>query len=268
MLSILTCAVSAFAGEIREFDIPTIEKLGKELARRDKIGAKAEDIVKETQPPSRALKMRGWISELGENADKVYLVAETTSGPCLAYIVTFPKDAKPRVEDRRGQPLPANIAVRYKARNRAIEAAKPKMFPVDAYNFEVLDDPDGNGFLVYGLAFSKKIKYMLTGHLRVTVSSDGEKAEQVDALSNTIVPDPEPPKGMKDAKPVFLSMSQIVSDVPVETAVYINLLHKIPVSIGTMDHESWAIVNGKIFKFTPQLLKQLGIDDSKERTKK
>jgi hypothetical protein len=88
-----------FAGEIREFKIRTLEKLGNEISRRDEIAAKASDVVLETQPAAKALKLRGWISELGKGEDKVHLITETASGPCLAYTVLFSKSKKPVVEE-------------------------------------------------------------------------------------------------------------------------------------------------------------------------
>jgi hypothetical protein len=46
-------------GDIRQFDIPTLERLGNELAHRDEIAARASDAVLDTQPAARALKLRG-----------------------------------------------------------------------------------------------------------------------------------------------------------------------------------------------------------------
>src|SRR5918996_1353272 len=158
---------AALAGEIREFSIPTLEHLGNEISRRDEIAARAADVVLETQPEARAMKIRGWITELGKADDKVHLIAETPSGFCLAYTVTFHGTEIPRVEDRRGQALPPNIALRHKARNTASAALKGKLFDIN-YNFEVLNDPDGDGFLVYALGATKNPdEVVLAGHFRV-----------------------------------------------------------------------------------------------------
>jgi hypothetical protein len=45
IFSTLFCAATTFASEIREFDIPTLEKLGRELSHRDEIAAQASDLV-------------------------------------------------------------------------------------------------------------------------------------------------------------------------------------------------------------------------------
>src|SRR5438128_1678848 len=102
---ILFLVRTAFAGEIREFSIPTLERLGNELYRRDAIAARASEVVLKTQPAARSLKARGWITELRKDGDMVYFIAETASGPCLSYTVTFHGAAQPEVQDRRGQAL-------------------------------------------------------------------------------------------------------------------------------------------------------------------
>src|SRR5204863_169400 len=95
-------------------------------------------------------KMRGWITELRHDGDTVYLIAETASGPCLAYTVTFHGSAKPEVEDVRGQSLPPKVALRYKARDTASAALEGKFFDAN-YNFEVID------YLSFAAAPSREI---------------------------------------------------------------------------------------------------------------
>ena len=244
ILAILFFSASAFAAEIREFDIWTLEKLGNQISRQDEIAAKASDVVLETQPAAKALKLRGWITELGKDKDKVNIITETASGPCLAYTVSFAGSEKPVVEDRRGQALPPNIALRYKARGTAVAAVKDQLYDVP-YNFEVLDDPDGSGFLVYALAATKKNGEILTGgHYRVTVSADGSKAEQVDLLSQLI----RQPKGDRDHEVVAVSASQLSSNLPVETWLYSSHLYHLPMFVGGRDGSIWAVANGRIVR--------------------
>jgi hypothetical protein len=242
VVAIVFLSTAVFAGEIREFDIPTLERLGSELSHRDEIAARASDAVLGTQPAARALKLRGWITEPGKSEDKVHLIAETASGPCLAYTVTFSGSGKPQVEDRRGQALPPNVAVRYKARNTAANALKGRLFNIK-YNFEVLNDPDGSGFLVYALgATTDPDEVVLAGHFRVTVSADGLKRERVDALSRTLVVQP---KNLKSGT-VALFLIQLVSDKPVETLIYTSNLVRLPIAVGTPNRHVWSVANGKM----------------------
>ncbi len=152
----------------------------------------------------------------------------------------------------------ATSPARKRARETAIAALKGKLFDIP-YNYVVLDDPDGSGFLVYALAHSKK-EIILGGHFRVTVSADGSKAERVDALSNTLLRQPPPPKGHEGEKPLTVSMSQIVSNKPLETCVYTSLHDKVIVSVGMVNDNAkvWMFVGDKIFEMTPELMKQMG----------
>lgn len=153
----------------------------------------------------------------------------------------------------------ATSPARKRARDTAVAALNGKLFDI-AYNYVVLDDPDGSGFLVYALAHSKN-EIILGGHFRVTVSADGSKPERVDALSNTLLRQPPPPKGHEGEKPLTVSMSQIVSNRPLETCVYTSLHDKVIVSVGMVNDNAkvWFFVGDKIFEMTPERMKEMGI---------
>jgi hypothetical protein len=240
ILAILIPFIAASAAEIREFNVATLERLGRELSHRDGIAARATDLMLKKYPGARALKMRGWITELRKGGDAVHFIAETPSGPTLAYTATFPQSGEPEVQDMRGQSLPANAAVRYKARNAAVAALQGRLFDIN-YNFEVLDDPDGRGFLIYALAATQKSdEVILAGHFRVTVSADGTKAERVDALSRSRV------SSGPTSDAVALFLIQLVSNKPVETLIYTANLARKPVFVGTPDGKKWMVGEGKM----------------------
>ena len=110
------------------------------------------------------------------------------------------------------------------------------------YDYVVLDDPGGSGFLVYALgSSSKRGEAVLAGHFRVSVSADGETVKRVDALSRSLTVVPEPPKGAKG-----LWLIQLVSNQPVETFVYLSNLHHSPIYVGTPDRAIWKVENGKM----------------------
>jgi hypothetical protein len=256
----LAWAISAVGSEIREFSLPIIEKLGRELSRRDSIAARAADLIAQTQPLAKSLKGRGWITDLRPDGDVVYTIAETAAGPCLAYAVIFEGSETPVVQDKRKQPLPPEIALRYKARKTAVAALKGKFFDIN-YNFEVLDDPDGSGFLVYALAATnKKGEFPTGGHYRVTVSSDGSRVEQVDLLSQFMKSRAKPGVKME-----FITSSQVASNIPVETWIYSSNLYHVPIMIGTMDGSTWLINKGQIHKFTEAEIKELESGKGKKK---
>jgi len=217
ILSILVCATLAFGSEIREFNLPTLEKLGNELSHRDEIAAKASDLVFEKHPEFKNVTPQGWITDLHRYGDVVYFIIEANDAIAPAYKVIFPREGSPQVEDIRNQSLPPAIATRYRARQTAIRSALPRLNNAYGahYNFEVLDDPDGSGFLVHVLAAFTTGDAVYTGeHVRVTVSADGSKTERLDELSHGIIQQKaDPGKEM-----VAVSTAQAVdTKYPVET---------------------------------------------------
>jgi hypothetical protein len=167
-----------------------------------------------------------------------------------------------RVSQRRDKG--ATNDIRKRGRQTGIDAVKSRLFKV-GYEYLVVDDPDRSGFLVYALP-SKPGEILLGGNFRVTVSADGTKAERVDALARSLLPPPRPPKGSEGQKPLFVSMSQLVSNRPLETCVYTSLHDKVMVSVGIVnDGKVWVFIGDKIYEMTPELRRSLGIDDSKKK---
>lgn len=256
----LAWAISAVGSEIREFSLPIIEKLGRELSRRDSIAARAVDFVAVSQPVAKSLKRRGWITDLRPGGDAVYIITETAAGPCVAYEVIFQGSKTPEVQDKRGQPLPPKVALRYKALETALAALQGKFFDIN-YNFEVLDDPDGSGFLVYALAATnKKGEFPTGGHYRVTVSSDGSRVERVDLPSQFIMQ-----REKSGVELAGISATQVASNIPAETWIYSSTLYHVPIMIGTMDGSTWLINKGRIHKFTKAEIKELESGKGKKR---
>ncbi len=244
---VLLCTTVVAASEIREFDIPTLEKLGNELSHRDEIAAKASDLVFEQHPAFRDVRPQGWITDLHTDGDIVYWIAETKDGLAPAYKVTF-SDKAPTVENIHNAKLPAKIALRYKARQTALRALGDKLNDSydPHYNIEVLDDPDGSGFLVYVLAaFAQNYPVYVGGDVRVTVSAAGAKSERIDQLSHGVIEK----KSDDGAEMVAISIAQAVKTPhPVETWIYSSHLYHLPMYVATTDGASWGIANGRIVR--------------------
>ncbi len=183
IVAILFFSATTFAGEIREFDLKTIERLGNELTRV-------------SRSPDRG----------------------------------------------------ATSPVRKRARRTAIAALQGKLFNI-RYDYTVLDDPDGSGFLVYALGSTKTPdEIVLAGHFRVTVSADGEKAERVDALSRSLFINnkKQVPAGSQVAA---MFVTQLVSSKPLETLIYTSNLAETPILVATPPNgQVWVVGNGKITK--------------------
>jgi hypothetical protein len=172
---------SAFASEIREFDLKTLEKLGDELTR---------------------------------------------------------------VSQRRDRG--ATNSVRKRAVQTAKGALQGKLFNI-RYDFVLLDDPKGSGFLVYALGSTGNPgDIVLAGHFRVMVSADGSKTERVDALSKSLAIQHGGQSLPRGSHLAGLYMVQIVSAKPVETLLYTNRITGLPIVVATFpEGRIWEIEEGK-----------------------
>jgi hypothetical protein len=114
------------------------------------------------------------------------------------------------------------------------------------YNVEVLNDPDGSGFLVYALAaFTKRDAVYTGGHFRITVFADGAKVDRIDDLSRGIIRSKADP----GHEMVGMGTAQAVdTKYPVETWLYSSHLYRLPIGVATRDGTVWIVVNGKIAK--------------------
>ena len=139
-------------------------------------------------------------------------------------------------------------------RKQAVETAKTalqgKLFNI-RYEYVVLDDPDGSGFLVYALGQGRRSgDVVIHGHFRVSVSADGFRAKRVDALSHSVVIDNKnfDPSPQGYHRVVFVT-SQAVGTRPVETLVYASNLMNLHFAVATPPNgQVWMIENGMITK--------------------
>jgi hypothetical protein len=142
----------------------------------------------------------------------------------------------------------AKAALRGKLFSLRYEVQPGKSFDVH-YDYVVLDDPDGTGFLVYALGQGgRPSDTVVHGHFRVTVSADGSKAERVDALAHSIFVDTKESPGVGKYKKVAFSMNQPLGTRPVETLVYASNHMKMPIAVATPNGQVWVIENGGITK--------------------
>lgn len=121
----------------------------------------------------------------------------------------------------------------------------------DGYNSIVIEDPSGPGWLVYWLAATAQAGVIpVGGHYRFTVSADGTTVERADRLSLSClaIDRRSVPAGAETAA-VFVT--HLVSDTPVETHVFLSLLHDVPFAVGTAPDTIWFVDGGKILRAPP-----------------
>src|SRR5205823_4782966 len=95
-LFVMRAAVLAadFPPPIRQFDLPTIETLGRAMYEQDQEAWKATDILraKLSDDQLKADKLHGWIADSFPDRDVVRFVRDGANGPEAYYDVIFPKN--------------------------------------------------------------------------------------------------------------------------------------------------------------------------------
>jgi hypothetical protein len=139
----------------------------------------------------------------------------------------------------------ATTPERKRAKQTASVALKGKLFDI-RYDYVVLDDPGGSGFLVYALGSTgKSCQLVLGGHIRVTVSADGRTVNRIDPLSRTLLTEDEKHTGLPKGTHLVASYyNQIVSKKPVETLIYTSNFSGRPIYVQTPDGKMWKVANG------------------------
>ena len=247
----LSPALAQGAGpEIRQFDIATLEKLGHEIFEQDQAAWHATDalLAQHQSAQLMAERVQGWIVEGGSNGTLVRFIRVGNGDLEAAYDIRYPAGAdfardKPAVSTPDDRHLTDTERAQYSAGRLAAQSVTSKCG--DNYNIVVLKDPESDGWLAWALAATENPSLvMLGGHVRLTVSVDGQKILRRDALSRScfVMDKKDPPEG----KLAELMMTQIVSNVPVESLVFQNLQHGIPIAVGTPDGKIWEIKNGRI----------------------
>jgi hypothetical protein len=232
-------------GAIRQFDIQTLEKLGHDMYVQDQAAWRATDALMALHPQAELLKenVHGWIVEDRTDGELVRFIRTGDGGPEAAYDISY-SSGKPVVSAPQDGKLTEAEKAQYAARGLAIKSVTERCG--DNYNTVVLKDPVGPGWLAWALAATNNPNLIMAGgHHRLSVSADGTQVLQMDALSRScaILEKGSAPAGKTLAG---LFTTQLVSNLPVETFVFISLGQDLPIFVGTPDRSVWRIANGKI----------------------
>lgn len=254
-IGVAACALfggsAAAQDSIRQFDIPALERLGHDMYIQDQAAWHATDalLALHSQAEMVKEKVAGWIVENRSEGVLVRFVRQGGNGLEAAYDIVYPHDAdyakdRPKISEPQDRTLTDSEKAQFSARTLALQSITQRCG--DNYNTIVLKDPEGDGWLAWALAATTNPNLIMAGgHHRLTVSADGTKVVHTDALSRTCatMEKASPPQGGKVAAMVT---TQLVSNLPVETFVFLNLEHRIPIIVLTPDRAEWGIVNGKI----------------------
>jgi hypothetical protein len=220
-----------------------LEAVGKSIFEQDRAASLATDRVLESMGRLPEA-VRGWVTVSSDGGLQVVFVEKSGDAYCSALSVIVDADgAGPLRRSETCDPLTAEEGAMFLARQTAISALRARCS--EAYNTVVMPYEGKKGaWAVYLLsATSEAGKVVVGGHVRVVVSSGGSEVLEYQKLSNTCLTlDLVPPGG---GKPVALFVTHVLDDHPIETHVYLSLLHKVKFFVVT-ETAMWAVEKGKI----------------------
>lgn len=245
------CAAEAHSQMIRQFDPQTVERLGRAIYEHDIAGWRATDSLVHANragqvSDSEMAKIKGWIV-VGPAAEPIVkFIGEGPEGLHPVYVAavyTDEKRARTAAPPSR-EPLTEAERARFRARQLAISQITQRCS--ERYNTIVLASEEDEGYLVYLLAATGKPRLMMVGgHYRVTVSADGNRVIRTEPLSRScLTVELEPLPG--STEPAHVMVSHIVSLAPIETHVFLNLLHRKDIWVTTDDAVLWLVSKGKV----------------------
>ena len=215
------------------------EAVGTILYLEDKASAIGTDVMLAHIKEPAAEGIRGWLTirnatEAGEPLDSwsvFFLTDEDT--PRIVCTIIVPLSGKP-VFTRHEPPLVASpdIGRTFRARQTALAAVPRNGQPINTVMVPAAA-VGARGQLVYLLAGTKTRGEVVFGmHYRALLSEDGLRVVEMKPLSQSVIilREEDLPPG---AEPVAFNVAHVISDWPLETDVFVSLLHKRPVNVIT-----------------------------------
>lgn len=232
----------AFAAEsppepvrIQEWSQARVIEMGQAIYRQDIAAWVATDALLAEVAQDQLRALRGWIVVPDGPNQKVRFFKEAPDGFNAAWdvpvvdgkagaVVALPNDVKLTSDEL------AQFAATHTAR-----ANIGSLRCSENLNTAVVRDPDGKGWLVWLLtATTENGVVPIGGHYRFLISPDGQTVLRREQLSNSCLNmSMTPPDGSTSA--LLLFVTQIVSNGPVETHVFLSLLNRIPIYVGVRD---------------------------------
>jgi hypothetical protein len=228
---------------IRDFSLAVIEQLGHEIYRRDMAASVATDVMLQQRLELDDYPLRGWVVTEDAAGLLVTFVGEYDGEHKAVFDVRPDASVSPRFALAERRVLSSEEAAQFRARTTARGAIKEPCS--ERYNSVVMQDPENDGWIVYWLASTTEPGAMVIGgHYRVMVSPNGEEVVAGDRLSRSCMT----LEGAQanDQETAAAVVSHLVSSTPVETHVFVSLLHRKPIYVLVGDDELWAVEDGRI----------------------
>lgn len=233
------------AAQVEVWSLTQTGAIGSAIFIQDRAAWRATDVLLAHIDGQTDHGLIGWIVVDQGDAQLVRFLRGDPTAPLPGYDILVDKNgnAGPAIRSKDAA-LPADQIAHYLARNTAI-AGIGQLHCSDSYNPVVLDDPDSDGWLVWLLAASKDANIVpMGGHYRFHISADGRTVEKREQLSNGCL-DMDRRQSGHDGQPAALFTTVLVASQPLEVHVFLSLLNRLPIIIGT-DDKIWAVEGARI----------------------
>ncbi len=228
-------------------EVERSERLGRAIFDKDVAAARATDALFRTGVRPGDASVGGWVTVPYGSGWVVTFGAESGTEFVAVREVRFPEGIGGHYEIASpGPPAPlvGETAAMFRARRTALAALPYACKP--RYNTVVLPGAmiDRPGWLVYLLAATTVPgEIVVGGHYRVHVTADGNGIIELDQLSQSCLSvHMSVPPG---ADPTAVFVTNLVTAWPLETHVFLSLLHDRAIVVGAADRV-WEVDRGMI----------------------
>ncbi|WP_162938844.1 hypothetical protein [Brevundimonas naejangsanensis] len=228
--------------------------IGASIFFQDRAAWRATDVLLAHLGGATDHGLIGWIVVEQGDAQLVRFVRGDPAAPRPGYDILVDKTGRPGPAVKsKDVVLPDDQIARYLARATAL-ANIGALRCTASFNPVVLDDPDGDGWLVWLLAATNDVDVVpMGGHYRFHLTADGRTVEKREQLSSGCL-NMDRRKAGQSGQPAALFTTVLVASQPLEVHVFLSLLNRLPIYVGAGD-KIWSVEGAAIRE----------IDASKER---
>jgi hypothetical protein len=236
------------SASIQAFEVPVLEAMGRVMHQQDLRAAAATDTLLAQKLDLARENMRGWIVDASPTVERIRFIRERDGALEAAYDILFQRGSPPSFTVPQDRKLEPREIAQIMARRLALQRIERPCS--DRYNTIAIPDADGS-WLVWAIAATTKPDAILIGgHHRFMISKDGQTVLRHDALSRSCIAI-EKSATAPDRTPVAAVATHIVSETPIETHVFLSLLHRTPLYVGVPDRSVWLVQEGQMRKLKP-----------------
>ena len=222
----------------RDFSEAQVISLGKQIYDQDQRSDIAAHLARANGVDFQAEQIRGWIVVRDRSAERIRFVREDKGTIVNAFEIAFVAGATPQFKRLPPDPLTPAEEGQLRARFTAMRGVTVPCSKL--YTFVILDHPQMDAFLIYAIAKpAEQGAIMVGGHYRFVISRDGQKVLSAERLFRTCLTMSENAPGFD--KTGGVAVNHVASLRPLETHVYLSLLHQMPVTVATPDGIIWKI---------------------------